>query len=100
MEIRGEKPVVAFAMMAFVISFSTAVGNVAKDEYDSEGDKTISGFFLYLAIVFVTAFLVHSMLMFVFSYGGGMLASVMHPVVPSVQFYLTGKSESVGLMVM
>jgi len=70
MEIRGEKPVVAFAMMAFVISFSTAVGNVAKDEYDSEGDKTISGFFLYLAIVFVTAFLVHSMLMFVFSYGG------------------------------
>ena len=29
-----------------------------------------------------------------------MLASVMHPVVPSVQFYLTGKSESVGMMVM
>ena len=98
LEIRGEKPVVAFAMTAFIIAFSTAVGNVAKDEYDSGGDKTIGGFFLYLVIVFVTAFLGHSMLMFVFSYGGGMLASVKHPLIPSVNFYLTGKKGNEDLI--
>ena len=89
--VRGEKPVVAFVMTACVISVSTAVGNVVKETYDSVGDKKVGGFFIYLVLVFVTALIVHSVLMFMCSYGGGMLANPENKLVPSLRYYMTGK---------
>lgn len=88
--VRGEIPFTAFTMNALIISISTAIGTVVKEEYDKDGDRTVAAFFLYLTIVFFTVIAIHSFSMFSCAFGGGMLSNPSYKLIPSVNYYLYG----------
>ena len=88
--VRGEIPFTAFTMNALIISISTAIGTIVKEEYDKDGDRTAASFFLYLTIVFFTVIAIHSLSMFSCAFGGGMLSDPSHKLIPSANYYLYG----------
>ena len=91
-KVRGDTPFTAFYFDALIISLSTAIGSSVKQAYDRYGDSDAGGFFLYLCIVFLAAFVLHVISFFCFSFGGGMLASRKREVVPSLYYFWTGKA--------
>lgn len=91
--IEGYTPKSAIFVNAIIISVSTAVGQISKDKYDPDGSKDASAFFLYLCVVWATAFSVHTMMLFLFNYGGGMLADVDNPIQATPSFWWSGKPK-------
>lgn len=92
--IRGEAPLTAFLADALIISISTCIGTIAKDTYDPDGDKNAIGFFLYFVIVLSTAFLIHTVFMFLFAYGGGMLANPQKKISVTWHYFKYGKVDT------
>lgn len=91
--ISGYTPKSAIFVNAIIISVSTAVGQISKDKYDPDGSKDASAFFVYLCVVWATAFLVHTMMLFLFNYGGGMLADRENPIQATPSFWWSGKPK-------
>jgi hypothetical protein len=79
-------------MNAVIIGLSTGVADVARRGLDSGGEATAGGFFLYVFVVMVTAFLLHTLFYIVLGWGGGMLANKGEIEEASWSFFWTGSN--------
>jgi len=83
-------------MNAFIIGMSTAVADVARRKFDSDGANDSAGFFVYLACVIGVVFGIHVGLYELTGWGGGMLASKNQVRFASQRFFWTGVEDWSG----
>lgn len=91
--IRWSVPKNVFIMNAIVYGLSSAVADYARREVDTHGVGDVTGFIIYLGVIMLALFGMHTGLFFLLGWGGAMLATPDQIMCANIEFFTQGKTE-------